>query len=568
MNVDNTTMKVFVGWDSREDIAFQTCKQSILDAAKYPNQIEVIPIKQDELRKRGIYTRPEDKLASTEFTFTRFLVPELCDHKGWAVFVDCDFIFREDVRGLFERVDDKYAVMVVQHDYTPKTETKMDGKAQHQYPRKNWSSMILWNCGHEANKKLTAKMVNDESKTGAYFHRFSWLHDKHIGRIPPIWNWLVGYYKEPDDGTPCAIHYTDGGPWFKKYSRCEYSGDWYIAEKSYLKNKEVNSKHKLTPKVWEVNDEKKDILKSVLNYMVDPKSKYYENNSWETITERVKNHMGKVVAIDTSEVNFAAKGLRYDPILENFVTGSNGIISSYADHLDDDSALVIRGVGGGSRKAIQKCWEKNRDFYVIDTGYFGNFKNKWLHRVTKNNLQYIGPILERPMDRAKRHGYRYKKFTTGRKILVCPPSDKVMRLYGQPLPDAWVEQTVQKIRKYTDRPIEIRLKPTRTERVSDKTIQAALNDDVHCLVTYNSIAAVEALMEGKPAIVLGTNAASAVAETDLANIESPNMPDRDIMESFFAHLGYCQFDVHELRSGYAWGMVNEISSELSRRNTK
>ena len=172
------------------------------------------------------------------------------------------------------------------------------------------------------------------------------------------------------------------------------------------------------------------------------------------------------------------------------------------------------------------------------------------------------------MDRAKRHGYRYKKFTTGRKILVCPPSDKVMRLYGQPLPDAWVEQTVQKIKKYTDRPIEIRLKPTRTERVSDKTIQAALNDDVHCLVTYNSIAAVEALMEGKPAVVLGTNAASAVAETDLANIESPNMPDRDIMESFFAHLGYCQFDVHELRSGYAWGMVNEISSELSRRNTK
>ena len=95
----------------------------------------------------------------------------------------------------------------------------------------------------------------------------------------------------------------------------------------------------------------------------------------------------------------------------------------------------------------------------------------------------------------------------------------------------------------------------------------ALHDDVHCLVTYNSIAAVEALMEGKPAIVLGQNAASAVAETNLANIESTKMPDRDVMEAFFAHMGYCQYDVMELRSGYAWGMANEISSELSRRNT-
>ena len=568
MNVSNNTLRVFIGWDSREDIAYQVAKQSILDAAKYPNQIEVVPIKLDELRKKGLYWRPEDKLASTEFTFSRFLIPELCEFKGWAVFCDCDFIFRNDVRELFERIDDKYAIMCAQHDYTPKEGTeKMDGKIQHNYPRKNWSSMVLWNCGHKSNKKLTKEFVNDEAIDGKYLHRFSWLKDNEIGKVSHEWNWLVGWYKEPQDGTPKALHYTEGGPWFKKYQRCEYSGDWYIAEKSFIKNKEFNSKHKLTWNTWEVTEDKKDILKSVLNYMVDMEAKYYKGNTWDKITERVHNTMGKVVAIDTSEVNFERKGWVYDPILENFCQGSNGQIASYADHMDTDTSLVIRGVGGGSRKAIQRCWDKGRDFYVIDTGYFGNFKNKWLHRVTKNNLQYIGPIIDRPNDRAKRHGYRYKKFTTGSKILICPPSEKVMRLFGQPEPEDWVKQTIRQIKKYSDRPIEVRLKPNRTERVSTKTIQMALHDDVHCLVTYNSIAAVEALMEGKPAIVLGQNAASAVAETSLENIESPKMPDRDIMESFFNHIAYCQYDVNELRSGYAWSMANEISSELSRRNS-
>ena len=180
-------------------------------------------------------------------------------------------------------------------------------------------------------------------------------------------------------------------------------------------------------------------------------------------------------------------------------------------------------------------------------------------------MQNCGPIIERPMDRAKAHGYRYRKLSLGTKILVCPPSLKAMRVFGQPDPETWVKQVVAEIKKYSSRPIEIRLKPNRTERVTDKTMQAALADDVHCLVTYNSIAAVEALMEGKPAVVLGPNAAYNICENDLRNVDNPKMPDRETTDAFFAHLAYCQFDVHELRNGYAWRTVNE-SSQLPQWN--
>lgn len=214
-------MKVFVGYDIREDIAYQVCEYSI---KKHQPLAEVIPLKQKELRESGIYTRAVDPLSSTEFTFTRFLVPYLTDYKGWAVFVDCDFVFVEDVKQLFDRADDKYAVMVVQHDYTPKEELKMDGCKQLPYPRKNWSSTILWNCAHPKNKSITPDIVN--SQTGQYLHRFQWLDDSEIGNLKPEWNWLAGWYHEPQDGTPKAIHYTEGGPWFKEYRRCPYHKIW------------------------------------------------------------------------------------------------------------------------------------------------------------------------------------------------------------------------------------------------------------------------------------------------------------------------------------------------------
>ena len=100
----------------------------------------------------------------------------------------------------------------------------MDGQIQLQYPRKNWSSMVLWNCGHPKNKTLTPELLNKE--TGKYLHRFSWLDDSEIGNLPPIYNWLVGWYKEPKDGVPKILHYTEGGPWFDNYRFCEYHELW------------------------------------------------------------------------------------------------------------------------------------------------------------------------------------------------------------------------------------------------------------------------------------------------------------------------------------------------------
>ena len=214
-------MKVFVGYDVREDIAYQVCEYSL---KKYNSLVEVIPLKQKELREAGTYTRAIDPLSSTEFTFTRFLVPYLADYKGWAVFVDCDFVFVDDVAKLFDKADDRYAVMVVKHDYNPKEDFKMDGCKQLPYPRKNWSSTILWNCGHPANSGITPDIVN--SQTGQYLHRFQWLKDDEIGSLDPEWNWLAGWYNEPQDGQPKAIHFTEGGPWFKEYRRCPYHKIW------------------------------------------------------------------------------------------------------------------------------------------------------------------------------------------------------------------------------------------------------------------------------------------------------------------------------------------------------
>jgi lipopolysaccharide biosynthesis glycosyltransferase len=219
-------MKVFVGYDTREDITYQVCEYSIL---KHCPDAQVIPLIQKDLRDAGLYTRPLDNLGSTEFTFTRFLVPFLSNYQGLSVFVDCDFVFTESVGKLFEEADPECAVMVAKHEYIPKESLKMDGKRQLPYPRKNWSSMIVWNCGHPANRQLDLKTVNEE--TGQYLHRFQWLKDDEIGKLSHEWNWLVNWYNEPEDGSPKALHYTEGGPWFKDYRHCEYSEVW----KNYLK---------------------------------------------------------------------------------------------------------------------------------------------------------------------------------------------------------------------------------------------------------------------------------------------------------------------------------------------
>ena len=219
---------IFVGWDSREDIAYRVCRHSIEARASVP--VEVIPIKQEVLRGRGLYTRTRDPLAATEFTYTRFFVPHLTGYRGWALFCDCDFLFLADIKRLIDLIDDRYAVMCVQHDHRPPESWKMDGRQQTLYPRKNWSSMVLYNCGHPDNAVLTPDQINRQ--TGAFLHRFQWLDDAVIGAVPETWNWLEGWCRRPDDGHPDVVHFTRGGPWFDDWKDVEFAELWLAEERA------------------------------------------------------------------------------------------------------------------------------------------------------------------------------------------------------------------------------------------------------------------------------------------------------------------------------------------------
>lgn len=202
--------KIFVGYDPLQDDAFRVCEKSI--------DRPVIPLVKENIKE---YTRIDDK-ASTPFSLTRFLVPYLSEYKGWSLFCDCDFLWLSDVYELLKYKDDSYAVMCVKHEYEPKSLTKMDGKIQYCYPRKNWSSLMLFN--NEKCKNLTMELINEVEPM--YLHRMQWVPDDLIGELPIEFNWLVGYYKETDTFKPKALHYTDGGPWHKDYENCEYNIVW------------------------------------------------------------------------------------------------------------------------------------------------------------------------------------------------------------------------------------------------------------------------------------------------------------------------------------------------------
>lgn len=233
---------VYVGWDSREAVASDVARHSILSRTRSKTNIHYL--KHRELRSSGLFRRPwtidadtgnfrdaiDAKPFSTEFSHTRFLVPALNNYKGWALFMDSDMVFQSDIKDLFALCDDKYAVMVVKHQHHPQQNAiKMDGRAQLQYYRKNWSSFILWNCGHTANKRLTPEKVNFE--LGSNLHAFNWLEDDLIGTIPFRYNYISGISPiMPMDGKkmqlPYVIHLTEGGPWMKECKNVPYADVW------------------------------------------------------------------------------------------------------------------------------------------------------------------------------------------------------------------------------------------------------------------------------------------------------------------------------------------------------
>lgn len=221
-------LKIYVGYDSREDIAWQVARQSILRHTK--GDVEVYPLKQTTLRELGLYTRDQDN-ASTEFSITRFLTPHLAAFDGWAIFVDCDFLFTRDVTEILDLLDDSKALYCVQHDYTPANMVKMDGKQQSVYPRKNWSSFMAFNCAHPKVKALTPEIVNTE--TPGFLHRFTWLDDADIGELDLEWNFLEGEYAKPDQ-IPMCVHYTNGGPWFENWQDVDFGDEWRAERDMYL----------------------------------------------------------------------------------------------------------------------------------------------------------------------------------------------------------------------------------------------------------------------------------------------------------------------------------------------
>ena len=245
-------------------------------------------------------------------------------------------------------------------------------------------------------------------------------------------------------------------------------------------------------------------------------------------------------------VNMFAKGCQQTPVSDiNF---------DYDSSIDP---IVLRGIL--KHKIMKRCWKDHRDFYYIDTGYFGNERNsnnpngwKHWHRVVKNDLQH-GEIIPRAGDRFKQFN---KKFTAwkrdGRKILVAAPDEKPCKFYGI-TKEQWVKQTVDTIKKYTDRPVEVRERaPKRIDRTVNDTLQAALDRDVFALVTYNSVAAIESIFYGIPAFTLApANAAKPVALQDLSQIDSPYYADTDKLYAWANHLAYGQFHINELKDGTA-----------------
>ncbi len=209
-------INIVVGFDQRESVAYHTFTQSIIEKASLP--VSFMPLAMNTLR--DYEETHTDK--SNDFIYSRFLTPYLNDFRGWAIFADGDMICQTDIKELWDLRDESKALLVVKHDYQTKAHQKYLGNINENYPRKNWSSVILWNCSHPKHKILTPDLVANQ--TGKYLHRFSWLDDNDIGELPKEWNWLAIEY--PQNNNAKLIHYTLGTPCFKDYKNTEMSEVW------------------------------------------------------------------------------------------------------------------------------------------------------------------------------------------------------------------------------------------------------------------------------------------------------------------------------------------------------
>lgn len=254
-----------------------------------------------------------------------------------------------------------------------------------------------------------------------------------------------------------------------------------------------------------------------------------------------------------------------DEYINMFAKGCNStpISTEKFDYDSSKNPLVLRGIL--KHKIMKRCWEDNRTFFYVDTGYFGNERTdsnpngwKYWHRIVKNDLQH-GEIIPRPDDRWKRFNKNFAPWKkNGRKILIAKPDEKPCKFYGIDI-DQWTENTIETIKNYTDRPIIVRERaPKRIDRIATDTLQQALNNDIFALVTFNSVAAIESIFYGIPAFTLApSNAAKPVSLQDLSQIDNPYYPDLDKLYAWACHLSYGQFHVSELKDGSAKTKLKE-----------
>jgi len=219
-------IRLFVGYDPVEAEAFHVFCQSVLERASVPVSITAVQRRQVPL------TRSRHPLQSNDFSFSRFLVPHLCNYEGWAIFVDCDFLCRWDIADLWQLRDEDKALQVCKHPWEGREGIKYLGTTQTAYPKKCWSSLMLFN--NARCKRLTPRYV--DSATGLDLHRFKWVAEDKVGDLPLEWNWLVSVYRYSPGAR--MVHWTEGGPWFEEFRSTDYSEEWRIQREKAMWTKQ------------------------------------------------------------------------------------------------------------------------------------------------------------------------------------------------------------------------------------------------------------------------------------------------------------------------------------------
>ena len=209
-------INVFIGFDEGEKVSYHILSESIRRQSSVPVSITPLCLSNIPEFKREL--QPNQ---STEFAFSRFLVPYLSDYKGWSLFLDSDMMFRDDIKNLWDMIDKEKSIMCCKHDYIPKQNIKFRGAKNEPFPKKNWSSFMLMN--NERCKMLTKEFV--ETATGLELHQFKWTHEENIGELPLEWNWLVSEYDYNKNAK--NVHWTLGGPYFEDYARSDYADEWF-----------------------------------------------------------------------------------------------------------------------------------------------------------------------------------------------------------------------------------------------------------------------------------------------------------------------------------------------------